>query len=435
MPLIRVKGPNRLKGVVPISGSKNATLPLMCATLLTKDPVRLIGVPHLTDVQVMKDLFQFLRVEMNENDASDLTITASDPLAFAPYEIVSKMRASFWVLGPLLARLGEAKISLPGGCAIGARPVDFYHKNLEKMGARITMQKGYVEAKAPNGLHGAHIHFPVPSVGATHVLMMAATLAKGETILENVAKEPEVADVAHFLCAMGAKIEGIGTEILKIQGVTSLRGGTHHIIKDRIEAGTYAIAAAITQGDIILENVPVSTLEVPLAFLRSAGVSVEETLESTKNASPDHSWCANKTLRIRCDQRVNPVDVTTQFFPGFPTDLQSQWMALMATANGQSFITENIFENRFMQVQELSRLGASIAIHKNLAIVEGVKELTGARVMATDLRASACLILAGLAARGNTYISDIHHLDRGFEHMEKKLKNCGADIERIINGE
>ncbi|MDO8838906.1 MAG: UDP-N-acetylglucosamine 1-carboxyvinyltransferase [Parvibaculum sp.] len=420
MDTIHIRGGRRLKGAIPVSGAKNAALPLMTAALLTDEPLRLSNMPRLADVRTLTKLLGALGGEVSVDEGADadvMTIRVADIASTtAPYEIVSQIRASFWVLGPLLARCHEAKVSLPGGCAIGARPVDLYIKGLQKMGAEIDLVEGYVLAKAPGGLKGAVIRSPIVSVGATHTLMMAATLADGVTVLENAAREPEIGDVAKCLVAMGAKIEGIGSSTLRIEGVEKLHGATHRVIADRIEAGTYAIAAAMTGGEVTLEGVEAETFEAALSVLRAAGAGVE---------------AEQGAVRIyRNGERLQATNVVTQVFPGFPTDLQAQFMALMTTADGESEITETIFENRFMHVQELARFGADISLHGDKALVRGVDKLKGAPVMASDLRASAALIIAGLAAEGETVINRVYHLDRGFERIEAKLGACGAEIWR-----
>ncbi|MDR3498216.1 MAG: UDP-N-acetylglucosamine 1-carboxyvinyltransferase [Parvibaculum sp.] len=420
MDTIHIRGARPLRGTIPISGAKNAALPLMTAALLTDEALKLTNVPALTDVRSLSRLLGVLgsRVERVTGPNGD-TLTISTPeitSTTAPYEIVSQFRASFWVLGPLVARCGTAKVSLPGGCAIGARPVDLYLKGLEKMGAEIDLVEGYVLASAPNGLKGAIIRSPIVSVGATHTLLMAATLADGETVLENAAREPEICDLANCLIAMGAKISGIGTSTLRIEGVERLHGATHQVIADRIEAGTYAIAAAMTGGDVTLEGASPETFDAALSVLRAAGAGVE--------TGQGH-------VRIfRNGERLQATNVVTQVFPGFPTDLQAQFMALMTLAEGESEITETIFENRFMHVQELARFGADISLHGDKALVRGVGKLTAAPVMASDLRASAALIIAALAAEGETTINRVYHLDRGFERLETKLGACGAEIWR-----
>jgi len=420
MDKISIRGGKPLRGSIPISGAKNAALPLMTAALLTDEPLRLTNVPRLTDVRTLSKLLNVLGAEIAREERPEgdvLTLQAKNIASIvAPYEIVSQIRASFWVLGPLIARARKAKVSLPGGCAIGARPVDLYIKGLQRMGVEIDVAEGYVLAAAPNGLKGAIIRSPMVSVGATHTLLMAATLADGETVLENAAREPEVSDLAHCLNAMGAKISGIGSSTLRIEGVERLHGATHRVIADRIEAGTYAIAAAMTGGEVTLEGVDPETFEAALTLLRTAGAEVEKRQNSVRIARNGH--------------RLQATNVATQVFPGFPTDLQAQFMALMTTAEGESEITETIFENRFMHVQELARFGADISLHGDKALVRGVSKLTGAPVMASDLRASAALIIAGLAAEGETTINRVYHLDRGFEHIEAKLSACGAEIWR-----
>ena len=422
-----VRGGKRLEGEIPISGAKNAALPLMIAALLTDEPLTLHNVPRLADVALLQKILGHLGVDImiagrraGESRFSGETVsfTARNIVDItAPYDMVSKMRASFWVLGPLLARCGAAKVSLPGGCAIGTRPVDFYLKALSHMGAVLEVEAGYVIAKTKNGrLKGAHIVFPKVSVGATHVTMMAATLAEGETIIENAAREPEVADLANCLVKMGADIEGIGTATLRIRGQERLGGAEHSILPDRIEAGTYAMAAAMTDGDVFLRNAQADTLFAFIDVMEEAGVSVAET---------------EGGLRVRrANGDLNAVTVETQPYPGFPTDLQAQLMALMTRAEGVSSIRETIFENRFMHVQELVRLGADITLMGDTALVKGVDRLRGAPVMATDLRASVSLVIAALAAEGETEIHRLYHLDRGFEALEQRLAAAGADIER-----
>lgn len=427
MDRIRVTGGNQLNGTIPISGAKNAALPLMIASLLTKDTLSLENVPHLADVE---QLIRILgnhgvdysvdgrRQKQSVGYSRTAHFTAKNIVdTTAPYELVSRMRASFWVIGPLLARMGVAKVSLPGGCAIGTRPVDLFIDGLAALGADIDIDDGYVNASAREGLKGAHYRFPKVSVGATHVLLMAASLAHGDTTIENAAMEPEVVNLAECLIAMGAKIEGAGTSTINISGVPSLSGARHRVIPDRIETGTYAMAVAMTGGDVVLENTDPNLLQAGLNAIRQAGAEVSE---------------ADGGIRIsRNGNGILPVDVTTSPYPGFPTDLQAQFMALMTRANGTSRITETIFENRFMHVQELARLGASISLSGQTAVVEGVPELKGAQVMATDLRASVSLVIAALAAEGDTMINRVYHLDRGFERLEDKLANCGADITRI----
>jgi UDP-N-acetylglucosamine 1-carboxyvinyltransferase len=426
MDKIRIHGGNKLKGSIQIGGAKNAALPLLAASLLSDQTLTLTNLPHLVDITTLANLLGQLGVEIEMNGHAPngghtgraLSLTARRITnTTAPYDLVRKMRASVLVLGPLLARVGEAKVSLPGGCAIGARPVDLHLKGLAQLGAEIDLDGGYVNARAPNGLKGARVTFPMVSVGATENLLMAASLAKGETVIENAAREPEIADLARCLAAMGAEIEGIGTETLRIQGKSRLRGAHHEIIADRIEAGTYAMAAAITDGDIELVGARLDMIGAVAETLRAAGVTLVET---------------NEGVRVRrANGAIQGVDMMTEPFPGFPTDLQAQYMALMTTAEGASMITETIFENRFMHAPELMRMGARINLHGTSAIVRGVPRLSGAPVMATDLRASVCLVLAGLVAEGETTLNRVYHLDRGYERLEEKLKACGADIERV----
>ncbi|MBX3566450.1 MAG: UDP-N-acetylglucosamine 1-carboxyvinyltransferase [Rhizobiaceae bacterium] len=427
MDRIRLVGGNKLNGRIPISGAKNAALPLMIASLLTDDTLTLENVPHLADVE---QLIRILgnhgvdysvngrREKQNEGYSRTINFTARNIVdTTAPYELVSKMRASFWVVGPLLARMGVAKVSLPGGCAIGTRPVDLFIEGLQALGARIDVENGYVVADARNRLTGNRYVFPKVSVGATHVLMMAASLARGETVLENAAREPEVVNLAECLNAMGARIEGAGSSTIHIQGVESLSGARHKVIPDRIETGTYAMAVAMAGGDVLLEGARADLLQTALDVIAQTGAEVLPT---------------NSGIRIkRNGHAIQPVDVTTEPFPGFPTDLQAQFMGLMTKAEGRSHITETIFENRFMHVQELARLGAHITLSGQTATVEGVKTLKGAPVMATDLRASVSLVIAGLAAEGETIVNRVYHLDRGFERLEEKLSGCGAEIQRL----
>lgn len=427
MDSIVVTGGNRLNGVIPISGAKNATLPLMIASLLTEESLVLENVPHLADVNSLIRILgnhgvdyrvEGKRREGNGCDGQTIHFFANDIVdTTAPYELVSKMRASFWVIGPLLARMGEARVSLPGGCAIGTRPVDLFIESLEAMAADIKVEGGYVIAKAANGLKGATYTFPKVSVGATHVAMMAATLAEGTTVLRNVAREPEVSDLASCLIGMGAKISGVGTTTLTIEGVDKLHAYRHRVLPDRIETGTYAMAVAMTGGDVLLKGARPDLLQNALDVLVEAGVTIEPRNEGIRVA--------------RNGQALKPVNVVTDPFPGFPTDLQAQLMALMTKADGVSNIKETIFENRFMHVQELARLGAQIKLDGQNAEVTGVETLTGAQVMATDLRASVSLVIAGLAAEGRTTVNRVYHLDRGFERLEEKLSACGAQIERV----
>ncbi|TYR32098.1 UDP-N-acetylglucosamine 1-carboxyvinyltransferase [Mesorhizobium microcysteis] len=427
MDRIRIVGGNELKGSIPISGAKNAALPLMIASLLTDETLSLENVPHLADVEQLTRILgnhgvdysvNGRREAQNSTYARTVNFTAKNIVdTTAPYELVSKMRASFWVIGPLLARMGEARVSLPGGCAIGTRPVDLFIDGLRALGADIEIEQGYAHASAPKGLVGNRYVFPKVSVGATHVLMMAATLAHGQTVLENAAREPEIVNLAECLNAMGAKVSGAGTPTIVIDGVSSLSGATHQVIPDRIETGTYAMAVAMTGGDVILEGARADLLESALETIARAGVEITPL---------------NSGIRVRRNGAgIQPVDVTTEPFPGFPTDLQAQFMGLMTRANGRSHITETIFENRFMHVQELARLGAKITLSGQTAIVDGVQKLKGAPVMATDLRASVSLVIAGLAAEGETVVNRVYHLDRGFERLEEKLSGCGATIERL----
>jgi UDP-N-acetylglucosamine 1-carboxyvinyltransferase len=427
MDRIRIVGGNELKGVIPISGAKNAALPLMIASLLTDDTLTLENVPHLADVEQLIRILGNHGVDYTVNGRRESQDTGySRTIHFtarnivdttAPYDLVSKMRASFWVIGPLLARMGEARVSLPGGCAIGTRPVDLFIDGLRALGAEIDIDIGYVVAKAPKGLVGNRYVFPKVSVGATHVLMMAASLARGETVLENAAREPEVVNLADCLNAMGARITGAGTSTITIEGVTSLKGARHRIIPDRIETGTYAMAVAMTGGDVLLQGARSDLLQSALDILTQTGAHITQTNEGIRVA--------------RNGAGITPVDVTTEPFPGFPTDLQAQFMGLMTMATGRSKITETIFENRFMHVQELARFGARISLSGQSAIVEGVSRLKGAPVMATDLRASVSLVIAALAADGESTVNRVYHLDRGFERLEEKLSRCGATVERI----
>jgi UDP-N-acetylglucosamine 1-carboxyvinyltransferase len=417
MDRIRIRGGRPLSGAIPISGAKNAALPLMAAALLSDAPLRLGNAPDLADVATMGALLRHHGLSV-DHDKRERTITLAGSASDleAPYDIVRRMRASVLVLGPLLARHGEAKVSLPGGCAIGTRPVDLHLKALEQLGAAIELESGYIHARAPRGLKGATIIFPQVSVGATENLLMAATLAEGETVLVNAAREPEIADLAMCLMRMGARIEGIGTDRLRVEGVRSLTGATHRIVPDRIEAGTYACAAAITGGSVLLERARMEHLGAVVRTLRDAGVEVAERPEG---------------LRVSRRNGLTGTDAMTEPFPGFATDMQAQFMALMCVAEGASMITETIFENRFMHVPELMRMGARINYHGASAIVRGVPRLSGAPVMATDLRASVSLVLAGLAAEGETIVNRVYHLDRGYERVEAKLAAVGAEIERL----
>ncbi len=427
MDRIRIVGGEPLKGTIPISGAKNAALPLMIASLLTGETLTLRGVPRLADVAMLGRILgnhgvditiAGKRVGQSSSDGQTYKLTAAEIVdTTAPCEMVARMRARLWVLAPLLARCGEAKVSLPGGCAIGTRPVELHLTALEALGAEIELDGGYVIAKAPQGLVGNRIQLAKISVGATHNALMAAVLARGETEILNAAREPEVGDLATCLTEMGAKIEGIGTSTLRIEGVPSLHAAEHNVLPDRIETGTYAMAAAITGGDVFLEGARPELLQEALETLRISGVDV---------------WEEEGGLRVaRNGHGLDAVSVETQPFPGFPTDLQAQLMALMCTARGVSEVRETIFENRFMHVQELARLGARIDLQGDTALVHGVTGLHGAQVMATDLRASVSLIIAGLAAHGETTIGRVYHLDRGFDRLEEKLRKCGAQIDRL----
>ena len=427
MDRIRIDGGQKLNGTIPISGAKNATLPLMIASLLTDQTLILDNVPRLADVGLLQRILGNHGVDImiggkrpgeTQYDGQTLHISAANIIdTTAPYELVSRMRASFWVIAPLVARMGEAKVSLPGGCAIGTRPVDLLIMALERLGAEIEIDRGYVIARAKNGLQGGEIEFPKVTVGGTHTALMAASLADGTSVIENAAREPEIKDVADCLNKMGAKINGAGTSHIVVEGVAKLNGARHRVLPDRIETGTYAMAVAMTGGDVMLENARAELLQDGLDVLARAGLEYNET-----NRGP-----ARRAQR----RRLAPVDVTTQPFPGFPTDLQAQLMALMTRAEGTSRITETIFENRFMHVQELARLGAHIQLDGETATIEGVDRLKGAPVMATDLRASVSLVIAALAAEGETMVNRVYHLDRGFERLEDKLAACGAAIERI----
>ena len=419
MDSIVIKGGGALHGEIPIAGAKNACLTLMPATLLSDEPLTLTNAPRLSDIRTMTTLLQSLGAEVTSLQHGQVLAMSSHDInnLTADYDIVRKMRASILVLGPMLARHGHAVVSLPGGCAIGARPVDLHLKGLEALGAELELKDGYVHAQARGGLKGAVVEFPFVSVGATENVLMAATLAKGTTVLKNAAREPEIVDLAQCLRQMGARIEGEGTDTITVEGVDALHGATHPVVADRIELGTYMLAPAIAGGEVECLG---GRLELVSAFaekLDEAGISIEETARGLKVA--------------RKNGRVKAVDVTTEPFPGFPTDLQAQMMALLCTAEGTSVLEETIFENRFMHAPELIRMGAKIDVQGGTATVTGVERLKGAPVMATDLRASVSLILAGLAAEGETVVSRVYHLDRGYESVEEKLGACGARIERI----
>ncbi|WP_455473963.1 UDP-N-acetylglucosamine 1-carboxyvinyltransferase [Bartonella sp. B30(2025)] len=429
MDAIQTVGGRQLKGIIPISGAKNAALPLMIAALLTEDTLTLENVPHLADVELLIRILNNHGVgyavdgqrETSDTISSRTIHFSAQKIATtcAPYDLVKKMRASFWVIGPLLARCKEAYVSLPGGCAIGTRPVDFILEGLKALGAHITIENGYVHAKAAKGLKGAQYRFPKITVGGTHVMLMAAATANGKTVLENAACEPEVVNLVQALNAMGAKITGQGTSTLIIEGVKKLTGTRIPVIADRIEAGTYAMAVAVAGGDVLLKNADHNHLTKVLEVLKKTGLDIEIKPEG---------------IRVRRDKKrtkINPVDIKTGAYPDFPTDLQAQFMALMTCAKGTSHITETIFENRFMHIPELKRLGAKIQLDGQTATVHGTENLQGAQVMATDLRASVSLVIAALAAKGETIINRVYHLDRGFEQLEKKLAECGASIQRV----
>ena len=413
-----VKGGNRLVGAVKTSGAKNAVLPIIAASILGTTPSHLDEVPMLEDVHTISEVLKCLGLAVNcspEKNVLDIDSTSITSYE-APYELVRTMRASFLVMGPLLARIGKARISMPGGCAIGARPIDIHLKGFEALGVKIEQGHGYIEASAPEGLKGTSIYFDFPSVGATENIMMAASLAEGTTILENVAEEPEIVDLANYLNKMGAKIRGAGTDTIRIEGVDKLHGADYTIIPDRIEAGTYMIAAAMTGGDVVVENVLPEHQKPLIAKLREAGAVVEEDIDK---------------VRVIGQNPLKAVSIKTLPYPGFPTDMQAQMMAMMVIAEGRSKVTETVFENRFMHVVELNRMGAQISTEGRSAVIDGPCKLTGCDVRATDLRAGAAMILAGLVAEGTTRIGDLHHIDRGYENIVAKLKNLGADIERV----
>jgi len=429
MDRIRILGGRSLSGTIPISGAKNATLPLMIASLLTDQTLILENVPRLADVALLERILGNHGVDImvsgkrsgqTADHGQTLHISASRIVdTTAPYELVSKMRASFWVLAPLVARMGEARVSMPGGCAIGTRPVDLLIMAVERLGAAIEIESGYVVARAPRGLRGGEIAFPKVTVGGTHTAMMAASLAQGTTVIENAAREPEIVDVADCLNKMGARISGAGTKQIVIEGVAKLNGARHAVLPDRIETGTYAMAVAMAGGDVLLQNARPELLQAALDVLTRSGVTVTPTNQGIR------------IVRNGAGNGLAPADVATAPFPEFPTDLQAQLMALMTRADGTSHITETIFENRFMHVGELTRLGARIHLDGERATIEGVAALKGAPVMATDLRASVSLVIAALAAEGETIVNRVYHLDRGFERLEEKLGRCGAAVERL----
>jgi len=414
-----IHGGNRLQGRVKISGAKNAVLPIIAATLLGQDaPSLLDEVPALEDVHTITEVLKKLGVKAEFDETKhqlkvDSTVIGS---CEAPYDLVRKMRASFLIMGPLLARCGQAKISLPGGCAIGTRPIDLHLKGFEALGADIKIGHGFIEATAPEGLKGAKIYLDFPSVGATENILMAASMAEGQTILENPAQEPEIVDLANYLNVMGAKIRGAGTNVIKIDGVPKLMGRDYTIIPDRIEAGTYMVAAAMTKGDVYIENAISEHLKPVIAKLKEAGVTIEEDVNG---------------IRVICDKRTKAVDIKTMPYPGFPTDMQAQFMAMLAVSEGTGLVTETVFENRFMHVDELKRMGSNIKIDGRTSVVEGVETLMGCQVKATDLRAGAAMVLAGLVAEGETQVGYIHHIDRGYDNLVDKLVGLGADICRV----
>jgi len=412
---ILISGGKKLSGVVKVSGSKNASLPILVATLLTDEDCVVKNVPHLQDVETILALLRILGKRIS-HDNKRIRISSTYRLdSEAPYELVKKMRASILVMGPLLGRLGRVRASLPGGCAIGARPINLHLQGFRKLGAKVSLERGYVQMDAPR-LHGANIYLDFPSVGATENLMMAATRAKGKTVIENAASEPEIQDLANFLNKMGAKIKGAGTNIIEIEGVSVLRGTVHEVIPDRIETGTFMVAAAVTGGNVTIRGANPEYLEAVMTKLREAGAKI------TLN---------NKEIRVDSGRNLKATDIETVPYPGFPTDMQAQWMVLMSLSKGTSIITETVFENRFLHVGELQRMGSNIQVKGNSAIVKGVPKLSGAPVMATDLRASAALILAALSAEGKTEIFGVNHLDRGYEDIEKKFRRLGARIKRI----
>lgn len=414
--LVEKSGP--LKGKVKINGAKNSVLKLLAASILAEEKCIIESVPELIDVEVMITLLEALGMNIEYNKAEETVITkpAETLVCEAPYELIQKMRASFLVMGPLLARKGIAKVSMPGGCAIGARPIDLHLKGFQALGAEINLGHGYIEAKAEGGLKGSEIYLDFPSVGATENIMMAATMAEGLTLIQNAAKEPEIIDLANFLNEMGANVKGAGTDTIRVKGVKSLKGTRHQTIPDRIITATYMVAAALTQGDITIENVVSSHVKPITAKLREMGVTVEDE---------------DDVIRVTSNGPLKSVDITTLPYPGFPTDAQAQFMALLAVSSGTSVINETVFENRFRHVAEINRMGANIKIEGHSAVIQGVEKLQGAQVKATDLRAGAALVLAGLIADGETEISEIYHIDRGYPQIEKDLKSLGARITRV----
>jgi len=411
-----IQGGRRLSGTVKISGAKNAVLPVIAASLLASTPSVIEEIPDLDDVRTITEVLEYLGLTTSREEPGRLYVDSTGIKSCeASYELVRKMRASFLVMGPLLSRFQEARISLPGGCAIGTRPIDLHLKGFEALGADIVLGHGFIEARAPKGLRGARIYLDFPSVGATENIMMAASLAKGQTIIENAAQEPEIVDLANYLNAMGANVRGAGTNAIRIEGVSQLTGTTYAVIPDRIEAGTYMVAAAITGGDVVLKNVLFEHVKPLVAKLKEAGAIIEEDVDQ---------------IRVTAKGPLRAVDVKTLPYPGFPTDMQSQFMALMSVAGGSSVITETVFENRFMHVDELKRMGANIRVDGRVATVEGVSRLAGCPVKATDLRAGAALVLAGLVAEGRTEIGSVYHIDRGYDRLVDKLRGLGAEISR-----
>ena len=417
MDKFRIHGGQPLEGEISISGAKNSALPALAACLLTEEPVVLRRIPEVRDIRTMEQLLEYSGASIERGNGCSTVRAAKLDRPEAPYELVKTMRASSLVLGPLVARCGQARVSMPGGCAIGARPINLHVSALEQLGAVIHQEHGYVEAQAPQGLRGAEVHFDRITVTGTEDVLMAAVLARGDIVIRNAAREPEVQDLAALLSKMGARIEGAGSSTIRVQGVSRLHGAEHAIIADRIEAGTFLIAGAITRGDLVVGGCVPEHIDALSAKMRQAGAEVDQV-------RPD-------ALRVRAGHRLCAVDVTTEEYPGFATDLQAQYMALMTGAAGISFITETIFENRFMHTQELARMGANIRVEGRQAVVAGVPELTGAQVLASDLRASASLVLAGLVARGETLVDRVYHIDRGYEKIEEKLARVGARIERI----
>jgi len=417
MDKFKIVGGTPLSGELPVSGAKNSALPALAACLLSDEPVTLHRIPQVKDIGTMQTLLAHTGARLSDTDGKVVVNAKSLDCPEAPYDVVKTMRASSLVLGPLVARTGRARVSMPGGCAIGARPINLHVSALEQLGATITQESGYVEAKAPDGLRGGTIHFDRITVTGTEDVLMAAVLARGETVIRNAAREPEVQDLANLLIKMGAKIEGAGTSMIKVQGVERLHGTEHAIIPDRIEAGTFLLAVAITQGDAVVTDCNPEHVAALTIKMNQAGADVEQV-------GPD-------ALRVRSSGKLRAVDITTEEYPGFATDLQAQYMALMTVASGISFITETIFENRFMHTQELARMGANIRIEGRQAIVAGRERLGGAQVIASDLRASASLVLAALVAQGETVIDRVYHMDRGYERIEQKLAAVGAQIQRV----